>query len=133
MFHPSNLQNPWTTADKVSLFSFLFNRQNIKSYGASLKILNPILTGGFCNLQITTLQNNLEQKYCALCILKNFRHEVIVKQAQIMKALLPPICLINAESLFMQRSLLVGKQAPDLPIEISCTFTLLDHSGPVIF
>ena len=40
----------------------LVDGQNIKSEGASLKVFDPILADGFCNLQIITFQNNLEQK-----------------------------------------------------------------------
>jgi hypothetical protein len=65
----------------------LIDRQNIKSDGAPLKVFNSILAGGFCDLQIITFQNNLEQKFSALCVLKDFRHEVIIEQAQIVKTL----------------------------------------------
>ena len=57
----------------------LVDGQNIKSDGASLKVFDPILADGFCNLQIITFQNNLEQKFCTLCVLKDFRHEVIIE------------------------------------------------------
>ena len=65
----------------------LIDRQNIKSDRASLKVFDPILAGGFCDLQIITFQNNLEQKFSALRVLKDLRHEVIIEQAQIVKTL----------------------------------------------
>ena len=60
----------------------LINSQNIQTNGASLQILDTVLTMHFTNLQIRSFENDLKQKFCTSRVFKNRRHEIVINQAQ---------------------------------------------------